>query len=210
MNAETAVHVVGAGGHAKVVIAALQAACVVVEAAWDDDARRVGGEILGIPIRGPIEGVPPRASVVIAIGANACRKAVASRLSGRTSVRVIHPAAIIHPSAVLGAGTVVFAGAVVQPDVRLGEHVIVNTAASVDHDCIVGDFVHIAPGAHLAGGVRIREGALLGIGACAVPGAEIGSWAVVGAGGVVVAPIAAGVTAVGCPARTIERMTVEG
>ncbi len=42
-------------------------------------------------------------------------------------------------------------GAIINADVRIGRHVIVNTAAVVDHDCRVKDFVHIAQGAVLAG-----------------------------------------------------------
>lgn len=207
MSGKRAVHVVGAGGHAKVVIATLQAAGFDVEAAWDDDARRRGGEILGVPIRGPIEAVPEQATVVVAIGSNAARRAVVARLPQRTFVPVAHPSAVVHPSAVLGAGTVVFAGAVLQPDARLGEHVIVNTGASIDHDCLLEDFVHVAPGVRLAGSVSLKEGVFLGIAASAVPGVEVGAWATVGAGGVVVTPIPAGVTAVGCPARALRGKT---
>lgn len=199
------VHVVGAGGHAKVVIATLQAAGVEVGGAWDDAVHRVGRTVLGVPVYGPIEAAPAEASLVVAIGSNAGRKAVAARLRGRTFVSIVHPAAVVHPSATLGPGTVVFAGAVLQPEVRLGAHVIVNTGASVDHDCVLEDFVHVAPGVHLAGNVSLREGAFLGIGSSAVPGCEVGAWATVGAGGVVIKPIPGRATAVGCPARVIGR-----
>ena len=46
--------VVGAGGHAKVVIATLRAAGGDVAAAYDDDQRRWGTKILGVEIRGPV------------------------------------------------------------------------------------------------------------------------------------------------------------
>jgi len=205
VSGDRSVHVVGAGGHAKVVVATLRAAGCDVEAAWDDDTRRVGGEVLGVPVRGTVDALPAEARVVVAIGSNARRKAVAERLGGRPFASVVHPSAVVHPSVVIGPGTVVFAGAVVQPDTRLGAHVIVNTGASVDHDSVLEDFVHVAPGVRLAGTVSLREGAFLGIGACAVPGAEVGAWATVGAGGVVVTPIPSGATAIGCPARAIER-----
>lgn len=200
-----AVHVVGAGGHAKVVVATLQAAGFEVEAAWDDDPARVGGNLLGVAIRGPVAAVPAGAPVVIAVGSNEARKRIAGQLAGRSFVSVVHPAAVVHSSAILGQGTVVFAGAVVQPDARLGEHVIVNTGACVDHDCILESFVHVAPGVRLAGNVSLREGAFLGIGVSVVPGIEIGAWTIVGAGAVVVKHLASKVTAVGCPARASQR-----
>lgn len=200
------VHVAGAGGHAKVVVATLRAAGFDVRFAWDDDATRVGGAILGVPIKGCIDEIPRDVSLVVAVGLNSGRKAVVERLQGRNFVSVIHPTATIDPSVVFGPGSVVFAGAVIQAEAQLGAHVIVNTGASIDHDCILEDFVHAAPGVHLAGNVLLREGAFLGIGACAVPGVEVGVWATVGAGGVIVRSIPARVTAVGCPARPQSRV----
>ena len=198
------VHVIGLGGHAKVVIAALRASGFEVAAAWDDDPARIGSAVLGVRVSGMTAECPRGALAVLAIGSNSVRRKIAAQLNLRYAT-VVHPTAIVHESVALGAGTVVFAGAVIQPDTRIGEHVIVNTAASIDHDCDIGDFAHVAPGVRLAGTVTLGEGAFLGIGSSAVPGACVGDWAVVGAGGVVIHPVEAGVTAVGCPAKPIVR-----
>ena len=48
--------VVGAGGHAKVVIATVRAAGGDVVAAYDDDQSRWGQKILGVPVKGPYLG----------------------------------------------------------------------------------------------------------------------------------------------------------
>ncbi len=201
MTGRALVHVAGAGGHAKVVIATLRDAGFEIVAAWDDDESRAGVAILGVPVRGGIDDLPRDAAVIIAVGSNTARKAVAERLQGREFVGAVHPSSTVDPSVALGPGSIVFAGVVIQPDTRLGAHVIVNTGAIVDHDCLLEDFVHVAPGVHLAGNVSLREGAFLGIGVCAVPGVEVGEWATVGAGGAIVRSIPPGVTAVGCPAR---------
>jgi len=201
------IHVAGAGGHAKVVIATLQAFGFEVAGAWDDDVARVGEAILGVPVRGAIDDLPRDASIVVAIGSNRVRAAVVGRLPEGRFCRVTHPRAWVHSSVCVGAGTVLFAGVVVQPGSKLGEHVIVNTAASVDHDCVLEDFVHVGPGVRLAGNVVVRKGGFLGVGACALPGVEIGAWATVGAGAVVVQSLPAGSTAVGCPARPLARGT---
>lgn len=196
------VHVIGSGGHAKVVISTLRASGYDVAAIWDDDSARAGVAVLGVRVSGTTAECPDGALAVLAIGSNRARRKVAAHLNLRYAT-VVHPTAFVHESVVLGAGTVVFAGAVIQPDARIGEHVIVNTAASIDHDCDIGDFAHVAPGVRLSGTVTLGEGAFLGIGSSAVPGARVGDWAVVAAGGVVVHPVEAGVTAVGCPARPI-------
>jgi len=194
--------VIGAGGHAKVAIAALQAAGARVVAVHDDDSTKWGSAILGVPVVGPVaEAAGAGAPLVIAVGDNPTRAALARRLPDARFATVVHPSAVVHPTVTLGPGAVVFAGAVIQPDSRLGAHAIVNTSASIDHDCVLGDFVHIAPGTHLAGNVTLGEGVFLGVNCAAIPGVSVGAWTTVGAGGVIVASLPAHVTAVGVPAR---------
>lgn len=198
--------VVGAGGHAKVVIATIEASGGEVLTVLDDDPAKCGGTLLGHRIEGPVADVlmRPDASVVLAIGSNRTRFAMASQFELEWGT-VIHPSAIVHPSVILGPGSVVFAGAILQPDVHVGRHAIVNTGAAVDHDCWVGDFAHIAPRAALAGGVRVGEGAFMGVASSAIPGAQVGAWAQVGAGAVVIGQIEPGVTVVGVPARPLRQ-----
>lgn len=200
---EGPVAVIGAGGHAKVVIGALLAAGRAVAGVWDDDPAKLGDTLLGVPVLGPTADVSRGATrlAVLAVGDNRARHRLAASLD-LDWVTVIHPRAWVHPSVRLGAGSVVFAGAVVQPDTVVGRHAIVNTGATIDHDCAIGDFAHVAPGVNLSGGVRVGEGTLLGVGSCAVPGARIGAWAVVGAGAVVVDEVPDGATVVGAPARS--------
>ena len=196
--------VVGTGGHAKVVIATVRAAGGEVVAAYDDDQKRWGQQILGVPIKGPISGEEiGSAPTIIAIGDNRARQSIAERLQAQW-VSVCHPDTTVHPSVSLGPGTVVFAGVVIQPDATIGAHSILNTAASVDHDCIVGDFVHIGPGVSVCGGVTLDEGVVLGVGAKVAPNVEIGPWSTAGAGAVCVVDVARDTTVIGVPARSIE------
>jgi sugar O-acyltransferase, sialic acid O-acetyltransferase NeuD family len=211
MNHSDAVAVLGAGGHAKVVIATLQAAGFTVAAVFDDDETKRGSALLGVEVQGTLAELADSSyrHAVIAVGSNATRMRLAERLQSQLQtvewVTVVHPQTYVHPSVKLGVGTVVFAGAVVQPDALIGAHAIINTGATIDHDCLIGDFVHIAPGTHLAGDVRIDRGAFIGIGATVIPSRSIGEWATVGAGATVVSDIPAGVTAVGVPARVLCR-----
>ncbi len=200
--AECGVVVLGAGGHAKVVIATLQAAGMSVEAILDDEPAKWGRHISGIRITGPIasaDGAPCRAAV-IAIGDNSLRRRIAGGIR-LPWISVVHPAATVHPSVRIGPGTVVCAGAVIQPDTVIGEHVIVNTSAAVDHDCRIGDFTHVAPGATLAGNVHVGSRVLVGMRSAVLPQVRIADDAVIGAGAVVVDDVPAGSVAVGVPAR---------
>jgi sugar O-acyltransferase (sialic acid O-acetyltransferase NeuD family) len=204
------VWIVGSGGHAKVVIDALQeAGADEIMGILDDDPRTIGSTVLGVPVVGAAdrETVARLAvsSAVIAIGNNRVRAGIAARLAGLVSWRsVIHPRVVVSRFATIDPGAMVCAGAVVQADAVIGAHVIVNTCASVDHDTRVGVFAHVAPGARLAGGCTVGNGALLGVNAATIPGIAIGEWATVGAGATVIEPVPDGQTVVGTPARVLD------
>lgn len=74
--------IIGAGGHAKVVIQTLQAAGEYVSAIYDDDSSRWGEQINGVPITGPIDTLKqmPGHPAMIAIGNNQVRKQLAEGL----------------------------------------------------------------------------------------------------------------------------------
>ena len=194
--------VIGAGGHAKVVISTLAASGTPVAAVVDDDDRKWGTDAQGTRVERLERARGGRG--IVGIGDNARRREMVQAL-GLDWQTVGHPAAYVHPSVKLGRGTVVFAGAVVQPDAVVGDHVIVNTGATVDHDCVIGDFAHLAPGVHLAGGVQVGEGAFLGIGSVVCPIIRIGRWARLGAGAVAIRDVPDEVVAVGVPAMERKR-----
>jgi sugar O-acyltransferase (sialic acid O-acetyltransferase NeuD family) len=200
--------VLGAGGHAKVVIDALLSAGRRVLCCYDDDPALAGREpVSGIAVAGPIDLAlsRPRVGVlaVVAIGDNGARRRIARRWTGDFGV-VAAPSAVVGRGVRIGPGSMILQSATVNIDAEIGSHVILNTACSVDHDCRIGDFVHVAPGCHLGGSVSVGEGAFLGIGARVLPGVRIGRRAVVGAGSVVTKDLPGGCTAVGVPARVIK------
>lgn len=203
--------VVGAGGHAKVVVSVILAAGMKIAAIYDDDPEKWGWEISGYKVLGPLSAIDDtgRGPAIMAIGDNSLRKKLVSRFKRLSWIKVIHPAAYVHPSVRIGAGTVVFAGAVVQPDSLIGEHCILNTGATIDHDCIIGNYAHISPGVNLAGSVSISEGVFIGIGSAVIIGVKIGEWTTVGAGSAVIKELPSNAVAVGVPAkviRSIERI----
>lgn len=196
--------VFGAGGHAKVVLATLVAAGRIPTVVYEDDDRKWGGRILGVPIRPTAEAeARPPTSAIIAVGSNPVRRLFTTRFPSVRWVTAVHPRASVHDSVKLGDGTVVFAGAVIQPDSTVGRHAIINTSATVDHDCEIGDFVHVAPGAHLAGGVRVGNLAFLGIGAVVTPGVRLADGVTLGAGAVAINDLQGPGAFVGVPAKRI-------
>jgi len=209
MTKDCSIYILGAGGHAKVVISALQATGKTVKALFDDDSEKWGQALWGYPVLGPISEFDPFSGLasLIAVGDNRLRRGMAVRFRQAEWETIVHPAAFVDSSARLGPGTVVFAGAVIQPDAVIGAHCIINTGATIDHDCVLGDFVHVAPGCHIGGGVALAEGVFLGIGGTVIPGKRVGFWTTVGAGGVVTNDLPANVLAVGVPAKLVKIMT---
>jgi sugar O-acyltransferase (sialic acid O-acetyltransferase NeuD family) len=203
--------IAGAGGHAKVVCDALLASGAAIEVIGfsEDDARLVGGPLLGLPILQELEALQLDRSVRVAlgIGGNTARRRYAVRVAklGHGLLTVRHPSAIVGSGCVVGDGAVIFANVAVNAATQIGEGVILNTSCSVDHDCRIGAYAHIGPGARLAGGISVGEETLVGIGAVILPGIRVGSRSIVGAGAVVVSDIGSDCVAVGVPARSTKR-----
>ncbi len=203
MKQNDPVYILGAGGHAKVVVATLLDSGFKVECLYDDDESKRNKTVLGVNVVGPLSEMAKNkeCSLLMAFGDNRFREKIAKELMNNTWVTVVHPSAYVHPSVKIGCGTVIFAGAVIQPGAVVGKHCIVNTGAVIDHDCIIGDYVHIGPGAKLAGNVKVGNRVFMGIGSVAIPGLVIGENSIVGAGGVVISDLPDSVTACGVPAR---------
>lgn len=206
--------VVCAGGHGAVVADILQCARAagseVVPVGFVDDTPALqGGEVLGLPVLGPLASLSRHRhdGVVVAIGDNRLRRALTDRLltAGEQLVRAIHPDAYVAASATIGEGAMVSAGAVVLPRALVQRGVIINTRASVDHDSVVGEFAHVAPAATVGGSVRIGPEVLVALGAAVVSGRSVGARTIIGAGAVVVRDIPEDVVAWGVPARVVTR-----
>src|SRR5262249_6559846 len=133
----TKVFVYGASGHGKVV-ADIMLACKDSRLAGfiDDRAELKSKSVLGLPVHGDghwLQQEAGRADVAVALGVgdNRARQRVAQKcLDWRVElVTLVHPTATVAASAQLGAGTVVMAQAIINPDVVIGNGVIVNTGA---------------------------------------------------------------------------------
>lgn len=198
--------ILGAGGHAKVVIEAFRETGQAV-------SRCVGGPsdppcLLDVPVI-PDEAELPalRASglsrAFVAIGSNKLREKLGAKLEslGFELVSIIHPRAWVSSSARIGRGVVIMAGSVVNACAVIGDLAIINTGATVDHDCVIGRCVHVAPQCALAGCVGVGDRAMLGVGAKVIPGVRIGADATVGAGSVVVRDVNDAALVMGVPAR---------
>lgn len=210
MDKQPALVVVGASGHAKVVIDIVEKeGRYRISHLLDDNPALHGKLLFGYRVAGAtrslLAATGEKLPALVAIGDNRARMRIAGWLrdNGFQLARAVHPHSQIGRGAVIGDGTAVMAGAVVNSDAAIGENVIVNTGATVDHDCVVGDGVHLAPGVHLCGGVQVGAGTFIGAGTVAIPGIRVGANAIVGAGSTLLEDVSENVKAAGSPARRL-------
>ena len=158
MNSDSII-LLGAGGHAKVVLEVIRQMGGKVDAVYDDAPTLPGTTLHGVPVVGTIAGLPVdfTGRGVIAIGSNRVRQQIAARFPRMTWATCVHPQAVVADGVQIGPGSVVFAGSIVQPGAVIGAHVIINTGATVDHDCRVGDFAHLGQPRSKHGNVAFRR-----------------------------------------------------
>ena len=208
------VMVVGGSGHACCVVDAAQAGSTLEVVAIVDDgtgADGASGDVLGVPIVGGTDLVAAWRDdgridgVVVGIGDNHTRLAVAQRLSGSVLGVVfdvvVHPTASVAASARLDAGAVVLAGASVGPQAVVAAHALLGAQANLDHDATMAAGSSLGPGALTGGTVSIGRATAVAMGAIVRHGLTIGDDSVLGAGAVLTHSIPDRVVAWGSPAE---------
>jgi sugar O-acyltransferase (sialic acid O-acetyltransferase NeuD family) len=205
--------IIGAGGHAKVLIDCLlhQHNCNII-GILDNNTSMHGQLILGITVLGgddKIADYPINAVKLInAIGSVDVpqrRKLVYQQFknAGYEFYSVIHPNVYIGQAVQLGEGVQLMAGVFLQTECQIGDNVLINTGALIDHEVHLGNHIHIAPGVVISGNVSIGEESHVGAGAVIIQGLKIGKRSLVGAGAVVINDISAGERVAGVPAKRI-------
>jgi UDP-perosamine 4-acetyltransferase len=206
--------VVGAGGHAKVVIEIAQLLEINPHYALEVEEKLFEkSTVKGVRIIGQAKARVLCARKKIFHFINGVGSAGACEAKKRAfeegldldlqPLSLHHPTSFCYGSARLGDGCQIVAHAVVGVDSVLGRDVLVNTGAVIDHDCVIGDHCHIATGARLCGNVRLGDGVHVGAGAIVRQDVTIGNNVIVGAGAVVIDDIDDDCTVVGIPAKVM-------
>ena len=204
---------VGAGGHAKVVIDALSKSVQYTVEGIIDPRMKPGAKMLDIPVIGGDDVLPAIYKrgikfafiAVGSIGDPSKRVELYKKIKEagfRLSV-VIHPSAVIADDCFIDEGVFVAGRAVINPGVKIGKNAIINTSAVIEHDCDIGDFVHISPGAVLSGGVKVGELTHIGTGSVVNQQVKIGKGCIIGSGSVIVNDIVDNSKAFGNPCRVV-------
>ncbi|MCJ8314566.1 MAG: acetyltransferase [Pseudomonadales bacterium] len=205
----TNVLLVGAGGHAKVVIDAIKVSspdCLIEIV--DNNKDKVGQNIIDdifVSDYNEIEQLSNQ--VFVSIGDCRLRKLVCNQLqnSGKKLISVYHKEASISFYSRIDDGVFIAAKSIVAASTVIHCSVILNHGSIVDHDCEIGEYSHIGPNVTLGGGVTVGKNTFIGSGAIILPMVKIGNNVVIGAGSVIISNIPDNQIFVGVPGRRIEK-----
>jgi sugar O-acyltransferase (sialic acid O-acetyltransferase NeuD family) len=177
-----------------------------------DDGLTPGRFVNDYPVLGGIDELnrwPSTMALALAIGIPKTKKQVFNRIA---NPNISYPV-LIHPSVIIGSpkyvelgeGAIVCAGSILTTNIRIGKHVLINLACTVGHQSKIGDFSCLMPTCNISGEVEIGECVFWGTGSKIINRKKVGNNVTIGAGAVVINDLADDVTAVGVPAKVVER-----
>lgn len=200
--------VIGAGGHAKSVIALCETLGHTIHALIIPNEMSVSfrteypivQEKSLKQLKESVDGL------VIGIGMSLPQQTKRSRIDSIQNLGFRFPNIVSQDSQIdsrtkFGEGTVVFPGAIVNRSVNVGSWSTLGHGAIIEHDSELGSNCFVGPGAIVCGGVSVEEDVVLGAGSILLPGIRIGRESIIGAGSVVTKDIAPQAIVYGNPAR---------
>lgn len=206
--------IVGSGGFAREVRWLIEE-CNKVENRWcilGWISKETPGTIVdGLPVLGDDEWIincNEKINVAISVGNGHLRKKLSQYYQQNRLVcfpNIIAPNASMSNSVKMGCGCIVTAQSVFTVDISIGDFLISNLGSTIGHDCCIEDYVTLYPGAHISGCVSLGECSSVGTGANIIEGINVGKNSFIGAGAAVVRDIPNDCTAVGVPAKPLEK-----
>lgn len=170
-----------------------------------------GMVIAGLPVLGNDDWLLSHdkpIDVVIGVGSGLLRRKIYSNIRQNKNISfptIIAKSAEVSNYVRIGEGSVIMNKSLLTVDISVGEFFLCNYGCTVGHDCKFDDFVTLNPGAHISGAVSIGECSTVGVGASIIQGLSIGKNSTIGAGAAVIRDIGDNCTAVGVPAKALER-----
>lgn len=206
--ADARIVLVGTGGHARDVAAAVRNARPSFELVGLMDDNEPSQDCLaqfGLEWLGPVGPVAQGACHLLAVGWPSSRAEVAQRLGDGLlpSPPIIDIGAYVDQSASVGYGSVILANAALAPGSEVGKHGYLSYSAVLGHDTVVGPFCSLLPNATVSGDCVLGERVMIGAGATVIDDIRIGDRVTVAAGAVVVRDVPANTTVGGNPARRL-------
>ena len=183
--------IVGAGGHAKSSIEAIESDGRFEIIGLIGLDSEVGQKILGYSVLGTdseLKNLRNKCkNAIIGIGQITSPKPRMNlyeilTAEGFNLPSIIAKQAHVSKHAKIGEGSTIMPGALVMPGAEVGKNSIVNSRALIEHDSVIGDHTHIATGGIINGGVIVGDGSFVGSNTVVKQGIRIGNGCVIGMG----------------------------
>ena len=206
--------IIGAGGFGRELLSYAIEIMQTSECGWrvkgfiDDNLNAFKGIDTGYPILGTISEhiIEENAVYVCAISDSKTRLSIGRDFQekGAEFINFIHPTAKIRERVKMGVGNIFCPYSGANPDVTIGDFVIVNCYSGFAHDCILGSGCTLSAGCDVTGNCKLGEGVFLGAKVVIIPGRKIGDYAKISAGAVVFTHVKPGKTMIGNPAMVLK------
>ena len=199
--------IIGAGGHSKSVVDAINQEIYQIEGFLDDNKT---GIHIGYPIIGKkLEDIDnyKNYKYFVAIGDIGARKMWFETLQKHDVeiINIIDKTALISSSSKIGIGNFIGKYSIVNADAIIGNNNVINTKALVEHECIVGNHTHLSTNSVINGNVVIKDCVFLGSCSVCIGQLTVGENSIIGAGSVIISDVEDDVTVVGVPGRVIKK-----
>jgi len=174
----------------------------------DDDPDKIGKEMFGYSVIGPVDEALLLENVHVAVGIAfpKIKKTIVQKLSKNKTLiypTLVHEKAWVSGGVLIGKGSVIYPGTCINYGSEIGDYVVMNMNCALGHHTVVGNYTSFAPGVQTGGHTHIGEVADLGIGTSTVQHITIGQGAVTGGQSMIIEDVKSRATVVGVPARTI-------
>ena len=209
--------IISAAGFAEEVLFAIQECnkkCLKYEVlGFVDDNTSLHGKIIkSFPVLGGLEWIKKNSSeirYVLAIGDGLIRRKIIKKLDKKVKFEtIIHPTVSCYNLSSIGVGSIIESHCIIQPNVKIGKHVVVNFQCSIAHDCTIGDFVTLQPNVHISGANKIEEETYVGVGSTTTENLSIGKKSIIGAGSVVLNNVKSNSVYLGSPAKFYKKIDI--
>ncbi len=181
-----------------------------VVGALDDNVELQNTNQCGIQVLGGLHRVVeyPEAKLVFAIGSEKThmkRLDIVKKLglSADRFQTLIHPKSNIFKTAEIGNGTIVHFGTTISQNVKINPLCLITVNVTIGSSVIIGSGVILSSQAFVGGYSKLGTGCFIGACSAIADGVEIGPGAKIGMASAVLKNVAAGVFALGNPARNL-------